>query len=93
MCGVLLYAAFDIDDTQPFGVDPEVPFFMLCSTLMLCIGTISLTARLLALRLSLSELLVFGFWAAMRCSTERREVLEVERLLFSPALSVTSLRI
>jgi hypothetical protein len=93
MCGVLLYAAFDIHDTQPFGVDPEVPFFMLCSMLMLCIGTVSLTARLLGLRLSLAELILFGLWAALRCLTGLREARPFERLLLSPALTVTSLRI
>jgi hypothetical protein len=93
MCGVLIYAAFDIHDTQPFGVDPEVPFFMLCSMLMLCIGTVSLTARLLGLRLSLSELLALDVWVALRCSTGLGEALPVERLLYSPTLSITSLRI
>ncbi len=96
MFGVLLYEAFDIfdlHDTQPFPVDPEVPLFMLGSMLVLCIGTVALTVRLLEVCLVLSELLPLGLLGLMRSSMRRVPAFEVERLLFSPPRSVTALRI
>lgn len=93
MVAVLLYEAFDIHDTQPFGVDPELPLFMLGSMLVLCIGILVLIARLIASRLSESK--VSSFWVLGIPPDVQRlsHLFEAEWLLFSPPKAILSLRI
>jgi len=93
MVAVLLYEAFDIHDTQPFGVDPELPLFMLGSMLLLCIGTVVLIARLLGSSLALSKVLSRSFLSALLNLQRPGHAFEIERLLFSPPLAILSLRI
>jgi hypothetical protein len=93
MVGAMVYEAFDIHDPKPFPVDPEFLMYTLGAVLMLCLGTAVLTVGLLRFYFSLSELLVSGFLKLARASSRRCETFEVERLLFSPPLSVISLRI
>ena len=95
MLGVLVFKAFDIHDTQPLGVDPEFPLFVLGSMLLLCLGTVALTVNHLgiSLFLSLSQLLPVGLFGLSLKASELREAFEIERLLFSPPLAVVSLRI
>ncbi len=93
MVGALIYEAFDIHDTKPFAIDPEFLLMMLTSMLILCFGIAALVRRLFSLNLSLSELLPLGLLGLSRSSMHQREAFERERLLFSPPLSVTSLRI
>ena len=90
---VLLYEAFDIHDTQPFGVDPELPLFMLGSMLLLCIGTVVMIARLLGSSVALSKVLSRWFLGAPLKPQRPSRAFEVERLLFSPPLAILSLRI
>jgi hypothetical protein len=93
MAGALIYEAFDIHDWKPFLIDPEFLLMMLSSTLLFCVGIAALIRCLVSFCLSLSELLPFEFLGLSHCSIFRYETFEIERLLFSPPLSVTSLRI
>lgn len=93
MVCVLLYEAFDIHDTQPFGVDPELPFFMLGSMLLLCIGILVLVARLVASRLNQSKVSSFWFLGSPTDVQRLSNLFEAEWLLFSPPKSIISLRI
>ncbi len=93
MLCVLLYKAFDIHDPQPFGVDPELPLFMLGSMLLLCIGTLVLIARLVASRLSESKVSSFWFLGIPPDVQRLSHLFEAEWLLFSPPRTIISLRI
>ena len=93
MVGALIYEVFDIHDVKPFWVDPEFLLMMLCSMLIFCVGVPALIRRLLSLGLSLSKLLPLGLLGLSRSSARRHDAFELERLLFSPPLSATSLRI
>jgi hypothetical protein len=94
MVGALVYEAFDIHDTKPFPIDPEIVLIMLDSLLVVCLSTVVLTVSRLASFFSLvSELLPFGLSGLMPGLWHPRQSFEVERLLFSPPLSATSLRI
>ena len=93
MVGALIYEAFDIHDTKPFGIDPEFLLMMLTSMLILCFGIAVLVRRLFSFCISLSGLLPVGLLGLSRSSAHQREAFERERLLFSPPLSVTALRI
>jgi hypothetical protein len=91
MLGAMVYEAFDIHDPKPFPIDPEFLVYMLGAVLVLCLGTAVLTVGLL--RFYFSELLVSGILKLARGSSRLYRAFEVERLLFSPPLSVISLRI
>lgn len=93
MAGAMLYEAFDIHDAKPFFVDPEFLLMTLSSTLIFCVGIAALIRRLFSFCLSISALLPFEFAGLSHCSMFRYETFEIERLLFSPPLSATSLRI
>lgn len=93
MVCVLLYEAFDIHDTQPFGVDPELPLFMLGSMLLLCIGILVLIARLIASRLTQSKVSSFWFLGIPPDVQTLSHLFEAEWLLFSPPKTILSLRI
>jgi hypothetical protein len=93
MAGALIYEAFDIHDPKPFLIDPEFLLMMLSSTLLFCVGVAGLIRCLVTLCLSLSELLPLGFLCSSPSSIFRYETFALVRLLFSPPLSVTSLRI
>ncbi|MHB8389331.1 MAG: hypothetical protein ACYDBH_07085 [Acidobacteriaceae bacterium] len=93
MVGALIYEAFDIHDTKPFWIDPEFLLMMLSSMLILCFGIAALVRRLFSLDLSLSDLLPLGLLGLSQSSAHEQEAFERERLLFSPPLSVTALRI
>jgi uncharacterized membrane protein YjgN (DUF898 family) len=91
MVGAPIYQAFDIHDMRSMTTDPELMLVMLGSLLALCLSTVVLTVRLLNFCFSSTEPLPLGRSAL----GSRRQCLafEVGRLLFSPPLSVTSLRI
>jgi hypothetical protein len=93
MMGALIYKAFDTHDTRPFTVDPEFPLMMLSSMLIFCVGIAALIRRLFSFCLALSKMLSFGILGLPRGAWRHAETFERERLLFSPPLSVTSLRI
>lgn len=93
MVGVLIYKVLDIHDTKQFGVDPELPLMMLSSMLIFCVGIAVLIRRLFSFRLSLSEMLPMGLLGLSHGAWRQRETFERKRLLFSPPLSATSLRI
>jgi len=93
MAAALIYGAFDIHDWKPYLIDPEFLLMMLSSTLLFCIGIPALSHCLFSLCLSLSELLPIEFLGLSHGSIFRYETFEFERRLFSPPLSVTSLRI
>jgi hypothetical protein len=93
MAGALIYEAFDIHDPKPFFIDPEFLLMMLSSMLIFCIGIPALIRRLYSFCLSLSEFLPPGILGLSHSLTFRYETFELERLLFSPPLSVTALRI
>jgi hypothetical protein len=93
MAAALIYEAFDIHDPKPFLIDPEFLLMMLSSTLLFCVGVAALIRCLVSFCLSLSELLPLEFLGLSHSSIFRYETFELERLLFSPPLSVTSLRI
>ena len=93
MAGALIYEVFDIHDPKPFFSDPECLLMMLSSTLILCIGIAALAGRVFSFCLSLCELLPLGIFGLSFSSKFRQEAFELERLLFSTPLSVTSLRI
>src|SRR5258708_11814137 len=93
MLGAMVYEAFDIHDPKPFPIDPEFLVYMLGAVLVLCLGTAVLTVGLLSFYFSLSDLLVYGLLTLVSGSSRRYQTFEVERLLFSPPLSVISLRI
>jgi hypothetical protein len=93
MAGALIYGAFDIHDWKPFLIDPEFLLMMLSSTLLFCVGIAALIRCLVSFCLCLSELLPLEFLGLSHRSIFRYETFELERLLFSPPLSVTSLRI
>lgn len=93
MVGALIYKAFDIHDTKPFGIDPEFPLMMLSSMLIFCVGIAVLIRRLFSFCLALSEMLPLGLFGLSDGAWRRQETFERERLLFSPPLSATSLRI
>jgi hypothetical protein len=93
MAGALVYEAFDIHDAKPFFIDPEFLLMMLSSVLIFCVGIAALIRCVYSFRLSLAELLPTGIFGVLFSSAYQRESFEIERLLFSPPLSVTSLRI
>jgi hypothetical protein len=93
MAGALIYEAFDIHDWKPFLIDPEFLLMMLSSTLLFCVGIAALIRCLFSFCLALSELLSPEFLGLSHGSITRYEIFELERLLFSPPLSVTFLRI
>jgi hypothetical protein len=94
MMGALVYEAFDIHDTKPFPVDPEIVLMMLDSLMVVCLSTVVLTvSQLVSFFFLVSELLPFGLSGLTPGLWHPRQRFEVERLLFSPPLSVTSLRI
>jgi hypothetical protein len=91
--GALIYEAFDLQDWKPFLIDPEFLLMMLSSTLIFCVGITALVRCLFSFCISLSQLLPLEFQGLSHDSNFRYETFEIERLLFSPPLSVTSLRI
>jgi hypothetical protein len=93
MAGAFIYGAFDVHDCKPFLIDPEFLLMMLSSTLLFCVGIAALIRCLVSLCLCLSELLSLEFLGLSHRSIFRYETFEPEQLLFSPPLSVTSLRI
>lgn len=93
MAGALIYEAFDIHDPKPFLIDPEFLLMMLSSVLILCVGITVLICGVYSFCLDLAELLPPGTIGVSFCTAFQRESFEIERLLFSPPLSVTSLRI
>ncbi len=93
MVGALIYEAFDVHDTKPFFIDPEFLLMMLTSVLILCIGVAAIVRHLCSLGLSFSGLLLFEFLRSPLRAIRQCEAVERERLLFSPPLSVTALRI
>jgi hypothetical protein len=93
MAGALVYEAFDIHDPKPFLIDPEFLLMMLSSVLIFCIGITALIRGLYSFCLSLAELLPIGTLGVSFRSVLQHDSFEIERLLFSPPLSVTSLRI
>ena len=93
MFGALLYEAFDVGDTQPFGVDPELPLFMLGSLLLLCIGVVTLAVRRASDSLASSRVTSFKYPRLALRVIGRCEAFGVEHLLFSPPLPVLSLRV
>ena len=93
MAGVLLYQAFDIHDTQPFGVDPELPLFMLGSLIVLCIGVVAAVMRLLERHLSDLKTVPTKFLDLLLRVIGRGWAVEIEWLLFSPPRQIISLRI
>jgi hypothetical protein len=93
MAGALVYEALDIHDPKPFLIDPEFLLMMLSSVMILCVGIAALIRRVYSLCLSLAELLPIGTFGASLSSAFQHDSFEIERLLFSPPLSVTSLRI
>ena len=93
MLGMLVYEGFDFGDTQPFGVDPELPLFLLGSLLLLCIGVSVLTVRRASesigdLKIAPSEYPERALRVIGSC-----EASCTEHLLFSPPLPVLSLRV
>jgi hypothetical protein len=93
MLGVLLYEVFDIGDTQPFGVDPEVPLFMLGSLLLLCIGAVVLAVRRASDSLGSLKVIQFECLRLVLRAIGRCEVFGSEHLLFSPPLGILSFRV
>lgn len=93
MLGALFYKAFDIHDTQPFGVDPELPLFMLGSMLLLCIGVLVVIARLVTSRLNQSKVSSFWFLSIPLDVQRLSHLFEAEWLLFSPPKTMISRRI
>lgn len=90
---VLVSQTFDLHDTKPFPVDPELPCFLFGSLVGFCIGIAALTVYLVGSFPFDSELLPFSSKGQSLRSMVRRQAFEAERLLFSPPLSVLSLRI
>jgi hypothetical protein len=93
MVGALVYEAFDIHDPKPFPIDPEFLLMMFSALLALCLSTVVLAIRLLGFYFLFSEVLPHGLLDLTPGSWRRHQVFDVERLLFSPPLSATSLRI
>lgn len=91
MAGVLLYKAFDVQDTRAFGVDPEIPLFMLSSLALLCLGAVAVRGTS-DLR---GKLNVAAFerpkpiWNPLGPLAAFCQ----EHLLFSPPLAILSLRV
>lgn len=93
MVGALVYEAFDIHDTKPFPIDPEFLLMMFSGLLALCLSTVLLAIRLLGFYFLCSERLPHLLSNSTLGSCRRYQAFEVERLLFSPPLSATALRI
>jgi hypothetical protein len=93
MVGAMVYEPLDIHDTKPFPIDPEFLVHTIGAVLVLCLGTVVLTVGLLSFYLSLLELLPYRLSNLTPGSSRRYQTFEDERLLFSPPLSVISLRI
>jgi len=90
--GALVYETFDIHDPKPFPIDPEF-LVMTCSALLaLCLSTV-LAIRLFGLCLLFLELLSQGLSELAPVLWLRYRTFEVERFLFSPPLTASSLRI
>lgn len=93
MAGALVYETFDIHDPKPYLIDPEFLLMMLSSALLFCVGITALIRGLCSFCLSLAELLPIGIIGVSSRSVFQHDSFEIERLLFSPPFSVTSLRI
>jgi hypothetical protein len=91
--GALVYEAFDIHDPKPFPIDPEFLLMMFSGLLTLCLSTVLLAIRLLGIYFLCSELVQHFLSNSMPSSCRRYQAFEIERLLFSPPLSATALRI
>lgn len=95
MMGALVHEIFDFHDTRPFAVDPEFPA-MACSFLVaLCFTVAVSTVCLLSFCILYFCLKAFlrGFPQSPLESSGIFRSFEIERLLFSPPLAFTSLRI
>lgn len=95
MMGALVCKVLDFHDTRPFPIDPEFPAMVCCFLVALCFSVAATTACLFSFSFLYFCLKVFlrGFpqsaletWGIFRS-------FEIERLLFSPPLAFTSLRI
>lgn len=93
MVGAAVYEAFDIHDPKPFPIDPEFLVMMCSGLLALCLTTVVLAVRLLGFYLLASEVLPNALLDFTRSSWRRDQASDAARLLFSPLLSTTSLRI
>lgn len=96
MAGALIYEIFDIHDTKPFYIDPECLLMLHSCVLIFCVGIMALARRIFSFCFSLSEVLLLGKFGNSGFSfrsISRHEKFEIERLLFSPPLGMTSLRI
>ncbi|MDX6463631.1 MAG: hypothetical protein QOE55_7328 [Acidobacteriaceae bacterium] len=93
MVGALVYEAFDIHDPKPFPIDPEFLLMTFSGLLALCLSTVVLAIRLLGFYFLFLELLPHGLLDATRSLWRPHHTFEGERLLFSPPLSATALRI
>ncbi len=93
MAAALIYEVFDIHDPKPFFTDPEYLLMMLSSMLIFCIGIPTLGRSLCCFWVFLSELLPRRIFCLFFSSTLHSGKFEIEHLLFSPPLSLTSLRI
>ena len=82
MLGALLYEAFDFGDMQPFGVDPEVPLFMLGSLLLLCIGDVVLAVRRASDSLASAKVAPLDYPRLALRVIGRCEAFGIEHLLF-----------
>ncbi|HVC89203.1 MAG TPA: hypothetical protein VND66_01155 [Acidobacteriaceae bacterium] len=93
MAGALISEIFDIHDTKPFFIDPECLLMLHSCVLVFCVGIMALARRVFSFCMALAQLLPFGNFGLLFISIFQHENFEIEHLLFSPPLSVTSLRI
>jgi hypothetical protein len=93
MAGALVYEVFDIHDPKPFPIDPEFLLMMFSGLLVISLSTVVLAVNLLGFYFLFSELLSRGLLDLTHGSWHRYQIFDAERLLFSPPLSATSLRV
>jgi hypothetical protein len=93
MAGALVYEVCDIHDPKPFLIDPEFLLMMLSSILIFCVGIAALICRVSGFCLSLCQGFLSGTFDVSFRTGFQHKSFEIERLLFSPPLTVTSLRI
>jgi len=93
MMGALVHEIFDIHDRTPFPIDPEFPTMACCYALGLCLSVVVTTVCLLGFYFIFAKLLLCGLLKSTSNFWRHYCVFDIERLLFSPPLVPTSLRI
>lgn len=90
---ILIHQTLDLHDMQAFGIEPELPLFLIGSLVLLCVGTVVLLERILASLSKGSSELSQWLQHPLPAKQGGLPIPEAALLLFSPPSEISSLRI